>query len=101
VAEDLVQIGCEALRNAFRHASATVVDVYLIYKETDLCLEVQDNGCGMDPRIMDDGVPGHYGLIGMRERAERIRATLTVTSRAKEGTKVAVSVPGKHAYIEG
>ena len=60
-----------------------------------------DNGYGMPAQIMESGKSGHYGLTGMRERTERIGATLTITSRLKEGTKIAVSVPGKHAYVDG
>jgi signal transduction histidine kinase len=101
VAEDFVQIGCEAIRNAFRHASATKIDVYIIYNDSELCLEVVDNGCGMPIQMMQSGKPGHYGLTGMRERTERIGGTLTITSRLKEGSKIAVSVPGKHAYVDG
>jgi signal transduction histidine kinase/ligand-binding sensor domain-containing protein len=100
VAEDFVQIGRQALANAFQHAAAKKIEVFLFYRASELCLEVEDNGCGIDTRIAKAGKPGHYGLIGMRERAERIGAVLTIASRAGEGTKVTVTVPGKRAFRE-
>jgi signal transduction histidine kinase len=100
VADEFAQIGSQAIINAFQHANARQIDVCLIYHPTQLCLEIQDDGCGIDPRVLDGGRPGHYGLLGMRERTERIRGTLTIASRLAEGTKVKVIVPGKHAYRE-
>jgi signal transduction histidine kinase len=100
VADEFAQIGCQAITNAFQHAKAKQIDVSLVYNPKQLCLEVEDNGCGIDPRVLDGGRPGHYGLIGIRERTKRIRGTLTIASRLAEGTKVTVIVPGKHAYRE-
>jgi signal transduction histidine kinase/ligand-binding sensor domain-containing protein len=100
VAEDLIQIGSQAITNAFQHASANMINVYLLYKPAEFSLHVEDDGCGIEPQIAEAGRPGHYGLIGMKERAQRIGGTLTITSRVREGTKVKVSVPGKRAYGE-
>jgi signal transduction histidine kinase/ligand-binding sensor domain-containing protein len=100
IAEDFVQIGCQAIANAFQHATAKKIEVYLIYKAAELCLEVDDDGRGIEPGIAVSGRPGHYGLAGMRERAERIGGTLVIETRLGEGTKVKVIVPGKHAYRE-
>jgi signal transduction histidine kinase/ligand-binding sensor domain-containing protein len=100
VAEDFVQIGRQAIANAFRHAAAKKIEVCLIYGATELCLEVRDDGRGIDPRIAEAGKPGHFGLIGMRERAERIGGMLSIASRAGEGTKVTVTVPAKRAFHE-
>lgn len=98
VAEDFMQIGCQAVANAFQHAAAKKIEVRLIYRGSELCLEVEDNGCGIDTRIVEAGKAGHFGFIGMRERAERIGAVLTIATRAGEGTKVTVTVPGKRAF---
>jgi signal transduction histidine kinase len=100
VAEDFMQIGRQAIANAFQHAAAKEIKISLIYRASELCLEVKDNGCGIDPGIAEAGKPGHYGLIGMKERAERIGAVLTISSRVGEGTKVTVAVPGKRAFRE-
>jgi signal transduction histidine kinase len=100
VADEFVQIGCQAIANAFQHAAAKKLEVHLVYKPAELCLEVEDDGRGMDPRIAEARRPGHYGLIGMRERAERIGGILTIASRLGEGTKITVSVPGEQVYRE-
>jgi signal transduction histidine kinase len=100
VADDLAQIGRQAIMNAFQHAGAKKIEVYLNYKATELRLQVNDDGCGMSPRIAQSGKPGHYGLTGMRERAERIGGTLIIASVAGQGTQLTASVPGRRAYRE-
>jgi signal transduction histidine kinase len=100
VADDLAQIGRQAIVNAFQHAGAKKIEVYLNYKGTELRLQVNDDGCGMSPRIAESGKPGHYGLAGMRERAERIGGTLIIASVAGQGTQLTASVPGRRAYRE-
>ena len=59
---------------------------------------VRDNGCGIDPQLLHSGRDGHWGLTGMRERAERIGATLHVWSSPAAGTEVELSVPSHVAY---
>lgn len=98
VADDLAQIGCQAIANALQHAGARRVDVQLHYKPTELRLQVKDDGCGMSEEVAESGKPGHYGLIGMRERAQRIGGTLIIASAAGQGTQLTASVPGRHAY---
>jgi signal transduction histidine kinase len=61
-------------------------------------LVVDDEGQGMSSTIMESGVPGHFGLRGMRERAARIASTLTIESMARGGTRVQLSVPARMAY---
>jgi signal transduction histidine kinase len=72
--------------------------VQLHYKPTELRLQVNDDGCGMSEEVAESGKPGHYGLIGMRERAQRIGGTLIIASAAGQGTQLTASVPGRHAY---
>jgi signal transduction histidine kinase/ligand-binding sensor domain-containing protein len=98
VAADFLQIGRQAISNAFRHASARRIEVDLTYGASHLCLAVRDDGCGMDPQLAEAGKPGHFGLIGMRERAERIHAVLTIASRIGEGTEVRLNVPAQVAF---
>src|SRR5258707_321635 len=59
---------------------------------------VRDDGCGIDPRVLRAGREGHWGLQGMRERAERVGAKLRVWSRTAAGTEVALSVPNSIAF---
>jgi signal transduction histidine kinase len=59
---------------------------------------VRDNGSGIDSQVLQTGREGHWGLAGMRERAERIGVRLSVWSSATAGTEVEVSVPGHVAF---
>lgn len=94
VRDEVYRIGYEAIRNACTHAGASKVDIVLGYA-WDLTLRVVDNGVGIEPAVTDDGKAGHFGLQGMRERAGRIGATLTVVSTRGGGTEVALLVPGR------
>jgi signal transduction histidine kinase len=96
--DDVYRIGREALVNAFRHARATSVEVQLEYSIKQFRILVRDNGLGIDPQVLQSGREGHFGLSGMRERAERIGARLKVWSRAETGTEVELTVPGHIAY---
>jgi signal transduction histidine kinase/ligand-binding sensor domain-containing protein len=93
VERDLLRIFQEALANAVKHAQARTVDVELNYAQDALALRVRDDGRGFDPDSLSPALSGHYGLIGMRERAERIGGHLTLTSRPGEGTELLVEVP--------
>jgi signal transduction histidine kinase len=59
---------------------------------------VRDNGCGIDPQKLQWGRTGHWGLQGMRERAEQIGARLRILSRVALGTEVVLHVPGRIAF---
>jgi len=97
VRDEVYRIGYEAIRNACVHSAGSRVDVALNYTD-DLLLEVRDNGIGIDPAIANAGKDGHYGLQGMRERASRIGARLTIASSASSGTEVSVIVPGRVVF---
>jgi len=97
VRDEVYRIGYEAIRNACVHSSGTRVDVVLSYAD-DLSLEIRDNGVGIDSAVATAGRDGHYGLKGMRERASRIGARLTVASSAGSGTEVRVVVPGRVVF---
>jgi signal transduction histidine kinase/ligand-binding sensor domain-containing protein len=96
--DEVYRIGREALINAFRHARANQIDVTLTYRSNQLLLSVRDNGCGIDPNVLRSGREGHWGLSGMRERADRIGARLQLFSSASAGTEVQLSVPGRVAF---
>jgi nitrate/nitrite-specific signal transduction histidine kinase len=97
VGEEIVQIAREALRNALQHTQGPI-RVGIHYAPSRFCLVVDDEGQGMSPTIMESGVPGHFGLRGMRERTARIASTLTIESKARGGTHVQLSVPARMAY---
>jgi signal transduction histidine kinase len=96
--DEVYHIGRELLVNAFRHSRASRIEVELEYAPKRFRMVVRDDGCGIDPQVLHAGREGHWGLPGMRERAERIGARLSVWSRAAAGTEVALSVPNSIAF---
>lgn len=99
VRDEIYRIGGEAIRNAYRHSQATELEVTLIYDQ-GLTIRIADNGIGMEGGVDGAGKPGHFGLLGMQERACRIHAKLTMTSRLNSGTEVSLLVPGKVVFQE-
>jgi signal transduction histidine kinase len=98
IRDEVYRIGREALVNAFRHARARRIEVELDYAPGSFRLLVRDDGCGIDPVMVTEGREGHWGLRGMRERAERIGARLKVRSSASAGTEVELWAPGQVAF---
>ena len=98
VRDAVYQISREALANTFRHARAKHVEVDVEYSRDELTVRVRDDGRGMAPNIVDAGRPGHFGLPGMRERAEQMGAVLRLWSRVGAGTEVEIHVPAKTAF---
>ena len=91
VETNLLRIGQEAINNAIKHAQAKRIDVALNFDTHSVLLSIGDDGRGFDPgeQIAD----GHFGLIGMRERAEQAGGVLTVESEREHGTQITVDVP--------
>ena len=98
IRDEVYRIGREAVVNAFRHSGATSIEVALEYEAHQLRLLVRDNGGGIDPHVLQSGVDGHWGLQGMRERAERTGAKLKVWSSPARGTEVELRIPGRIAF---
>jgi signal transduction histidine kinase/ligand-binding sensor domain-containing protein len=99
VRDETFHIASEALRNAFRHAEPSRIDVEIHYDPRELRVLVRDDGGGIAPDVLLTGEKqGHFGLSGMRERAELAGGTLTVRSSAQAGTEVEFSAPGSRAY---
>ncbi|WP_420456202.1 sensor histidine kinase [Rubrivirga sp.] len=90
----LYRIAQEALNNAVQHADGTRIDLALDADDGALVLTVDDDGVGPPS---DDGLAyaarGHYGLLGIQERADLLRATLTIGPSPLGGTRVALSIP--------
>ena len=96
--DEVYSIGREALINAFRHARARHIEVELNYANDGFRLFVRDDGGGIEPNVLREGRDDHWGLVGMRERADRIGARLHVFSRPSAGTEIEVDVPAKVAF---
>jgi signal transduction histidine kinase len=97
VRDEVYRIGYEAIRNACMHSGGTHLDVELRYGH-DLVVRVKDDGQGIAATIIAEGKEGHFGLHGMRERAVRIGAKLTIVSTANSGTEIVLMVPGDIAF---
>jgi signal transduction histidine kinase len=91
VEANLLRIGQEAITNATKHANAYRICVELQFDQHLVSLRVWDDGCGF---IADDSAmaTSHFGLLGMRERAEKIGGSLVVSSRPGLGTEIALAV---------
>jgi|HubBroStandDraft_3_1064219.scaffolds.fasta_scaffold07368_2 signal transduction histidine kinase len=98
IRDEVYAIGREALVNSFRHSGAGGIEVEVQYSTHQLRVLVSDDGCGIDPGILQGGREGHWGLPGMRERADRIGAKLKVMSRAGRGTEVELCIPKDVAF---
>ena len=98
IRDEVYHIGRELLVNAFRHSRASCIEVELEYAPKRFRMAVRDDGCGIDPQVLHAGREGHWGLLDMRERAEKIGARLRVWSRAAAGTEVELSIPNSIAF---
>jgi signal transduction histidine kinase len=98
IRDEVYRIGREALVNAFRHSRARNIEVQVKYKASQLRVVLRDDGGGIPPEVLRSGREEHWGLSGMRERAEKIGARLRVRSCAAAGTEVELSVPGHVAF---
>jgi signal transduction histidine kinase len=99
VRDEAVRIAHEALRNAFRHAQASEVEIDIRYDQRQFSLRVRDDGKGVDAAVLDaGGREGHFGLRGMRERADLIGGKVRIWSAPEIGTEIELTVPAVRAY---
>ena len=93
-----LRIGREAILNAVRHSSAHTVEVTLDFGSDVLRMCVRDDGCGVPPSALATaGVDGHWGIVGMLERAASVGGTLDFAPAPGGGTLVSVTLPTKGA----
>jgi signal transduction histidine kinase len=99
IMDDLLAVLGEALGNAACHSQASRIEVGLRYGRRTFAAYVRDNGIGMHEKIVEAGSkPGHFGLVGMRERIQAIGGKLVVESALGFGTVVEVQLPARLAY---
>ena len=98
VRNEIYRIGREAIVNAYVHSEAATIEVEIQYARTQLSLLVRDDGRGVDSSILQGVRDGHWGLSGMRERSQRIGATLKLRSRPGAGTEIELMVPAHIAF---
>jgi signal transduction histidine kinase len=100
VHDEAYRIALEALRNAVQHAHAARIKVDIRYDPQELRLRIRDDGKGIDPDRADAERAGHYGLVGMHERARFLAARLAIRSAPGSGTDVELAIPATVAYRE-
>jgi signal transduction histidine kinase len=99
VQDEVYRISREVIRNAFAHAAATHIEVELHYGHDQLRVRIRDDGKGIALEILKaGGQPGHWGIPGMRERAQRIGARLDFWSEIGAGAEVQLTLPASMAY---
>ncbi|HEY2012993.1 MAG TPA: sensor histidine kinase, partial [Bryobacteraceae bacterium] len=93
VEQHVLRIAQEAVTNILKHAGASRIWVKLHLEAHKLYLGIKDNGHGFEQDGVFASLGGHFGVIGMRERAERLGGELHLSSHLGEGTEVEVKVP--------
>lgn len=101
VHDEACRIAREALTNAFLHSNAQSIEVRIDFRRYYFRIVVQDSGMGIPSNILASGKDGHFGLRGMNERAQRIKAKLQIESLAHQGTTIRLTIPGRIAYAAG
>jgi signal transduction histidine kinase len=93
VENHFLRVALEAVTNAIKHAAARRINIDLSFAERRVELRVRDDGHGFDAERLPPPSSGHFGLFGMRERAEKLGGDLVIQSRPGEGTEILLRVP--------
>jgi signal transduction histidine kinase/ligand-binding sensor domain-containing protein len=101
VLDEAYRIAREALVNAFGHSNASKIEGEMTYDSARVRLSIRDNGDGIAPEILKSGRTGHWGLSGMRERAQNVGGQLNVWSNPGAGTEIELILPASVAYQRG
>jgi len=91
--ENLLRIGQEAITNAVKHSNAQLVRIRLELSPRNVILQIKDDGKGFAPETCAGPKDGHFGLLGIRERTERLGGQLWIASAPGEGTSIRVEIP--------
>jgi signal transduction histidine kinase/ligand-binding sensor domain-containing protein len=101
ISVELGRIAGEALFNVARHAKASSVEITIRFAARQLGVEIRDDGVGIAEDVLVRGnKPGHFGLVGMRERAERIGASFSIESSPGMGSAVTMTLPARLAFAD-
>ncbi len=92
VEDNLLRIGQEAITNVIKHSQATTAEIHLDYGPENVILRIKDNGRGFAREQCAGPADGHFGLLGISERAKRLNAALTIQSSPGAGTLIMVQV---------
>ncbi len=100
IEENVLRIGQEAITNAVKHSDANCIKIALDFGEQNVALEVKDDGKGFEPENCPGPNDGHFGLLGMSERAKRFGGQIRISSAPGDGTSVRVEFPIAQAAAE-
>ena len=100
VETNLMRIAQEAVTNAIKHSGGSRIEVNLDYGQREVTLRVRDNGRGFDPEKVMPASSGRFGLMGMRERAEKMNAVFALSSQPGQATEIIVTVPQTNGATE-
>jgi signal transduction histidine kinase len=98
IEDNLLRIAQEALTNIIKHSGATRAGIKLDYRPRTVVLQIQDNGRGFAVEACPGPRDGHFGLLGISERAQRLRGEVALTSAPDSGTTVRVEIPMEPAH---
>ena len=102
VAEEIKRIVREALFNTALHARASSAEVAIGFEPRHLAIRMRDDGIGIPDDVLAHGhKDGHFGMIGMRERAEKIGGDIMISSRPGAGSEIILTLPAKLAFAKG
>ena len=101
VRAEVYRIADEGVRNACRHAAARQITLEISFDARQFRVRVRDDGRGIDDEVIRSRAPaGHFGLQGMRERAELVGGRLEVWSKTGSGTQIQLTIPAAAAYAD-
>jgi signal transduction histidine kinase len=91
--ENLLRIGQEAVTNVVKHSGATLAKIELVFGPQKVALQITDNGKGFIPEMRAGPKDGHFGLLGITERTERLGGQVQITSAPGSGVSIKVEIP--------
>ena len=101
VAAEITRIVRETLFNIAHHARASSAEIAIGFETRHLAIRVRDDGVGIPEHVLECGhKQGHFGMIGMRERAERIGGGITISGSAGEGSEITLTLPAELAFAK-
>jgi signal transduction histidine kinase len=95
----LFRVAQEALVNVVKHAQATSAKVNLVFKDDEVALTIEDDGCGFEPGRVEASGRKSWGLMGMEERAHLLGGVFRLESSIGEGTYILVEMPNNHKEV--
>jgi signal transduction histidine kinase len=100
VEHDILMVAREAVYNAVKHSQPREVRLRVYFEDNKIRVVIADDGCGFDPSQAFASTGAHFGLVGMRERTERMGGRFEIRSAPGSGTELTVEVPVRSSAAE-